>query len=130
MASAQLTPPLPDSGPYVGARPIETGEPIFGREREIPDLYYKLCAERIVLLHSPSGAGKSSLLQAGLIPRMREEFDVWRPTRVNTPRPDEVSKEVNRYVLSAALGFEQGVPETLRRPVREIARQSLAGYVE
>jgi guanylate kinase len=29
-----------------------------------------LIAERIELLHSPSGAGKSSLVQAGLLPRL------------------------------------------------------------
>jgi len=58
--------------PYVGPRPIETGERLFGRARELTELQYLLSAERIVLLHSPSGAGKSSLIQAGLIPQLRE----------------------------------------------------------
>ena len=50
------------ANPFVGPRPIENGQPIFGRELEIDQLYYLLSAERIVLFHSPSGAGKSSLL--------------------------------------------------------------------
>ena len=62
------------ANPFVGPRPFETGRKIFGRDREIDDLYYLLSAERIVLLHSPSGAGKSSLVQAGLIPRLNERF--------------------------------------------------------
>ena len=34
----------------VGPRPFETGEHLFGREREIAELYYLLSAKRIVLL--------------------------------------------------------------------------------
>ena len=71
------------ANPFVGPRPIEAGQKIFGRDREINELYYLLSAERIVLLHSPSGAGKSSLIQAGLMPRLQELFDVWGPTRLN-----------------------------------------------
>ncbi|HEX7180799.1 MAG TPA: hypothetical protein VF756_03085, partial [Thermoanaerobaculia bacterium] len=52
--------------PYVGPRPFELGERLWGRDEETAGLYYLLSAERIVLLHSPSGAGKSSLVQAGL----------------------------------------------------------------
>ncbi len=111
--------------PYVGPRPIELGERLWGRDEEIAALYFLLSAERIVLLHSPSGAGKSSLVQAGLIPRLRETFDVWRPTRVNQ-EPGEV--RVNRYVHSAILGFEEGIPQRLRRPAAELAGLTLAEY--
>ena len=116
------------NNPYVGPRPIETGERLFGRARELTELQYLLSAERIVLLHSPSGAGKSSLIQAGLIPRLRERFDVWRPTRVGHPLPAGVSG--NRYVLSAMQGFEQGIPEGMRRGASELAGMRLAEYVE
>ncbi|MFI5456004.1 MAG: hypothetical protein ACHRXM_11195 [Isosphaerales bacterium] len=44
---------------------------MFGREPELLELVDTTIADRIVLLHSPSGAGKTSLLQAGLIPRLR-----------------------------------------------------------
>ena len=72
--------------PYVGPRPFQTGETIYGRDAEIRDLFYLLNAERIVVLYSPSGAGKTSLVQAGLIPLLkREAFDVWPVIRVSTP---------------------------------------------
>jgi WD40 repeat protein len=115
--------------PYVGPRPFETGEPLFGRDRELRELLYLLSGERIVLLHSPSGAGKSSLIQAGLIPRLRERFDVWRPTRVGHPPPPDLAADANRYSLSAMLGFEQGIPESLRRPVPALAALRLGEYV-
>jgi hypothetical protein len=75
----------PDS-PYVGPRTFTEEERrlFFGRDREVEDLIHLLLAERIVLLHSPSGAGKSSLLQAGLIPQLKElGFLTKGPLRVN-----------------------------------------------
>ena len=114
--------------PFVGPRPLETGQQIFGRDREIEELYYLLSAERIVLLHSPSGAGKSSLIRAGLIPKLEERFDVRGPTRVNTPPPEGAG--VNRYVRSANLGFEQGLPKERRRADDLVSSMSLAEYVE
>ncbi len=117
-----------DSNPYVGPRPFETGEFLHGRDNEINDLYYRLSAQRIVLLHSPSGAGKSSLVQAGLIPRLRERFDVWRPTRVNQELPPDT--EGNRYVISALRGFEEGIPNGLRCEPDRLAELTLEQYVE
>ncbi|MCP4657025.1 MAG: ATP-binding protein, partial [bacterium] len=110
--------------PFVGPRPFERGEKLYGRDREVRDLYYLLNAERVVVLHSPSGAGKSSLVQAGLVPRLKEAFDVWGPTRVN----QESAAAVNRYVQSALVGFEEDVPEHLRRSPEVLAGQTLAEY--
>ncbi len=112
--------------PYVGPRPFELGETLYGREDEINDLYYLWNAERIALLHSPSGAGKSSLLQAGFMPRIAESFDVWGPTRVNLEANG--LRGTNRYVLSVLQGFEEGVPERLRRPPEALAGLTLAQY--
>lgn len=61
--------------PFVGPSPIPTGERIFGRDPEIQRLTHLLLAERIVLLHSPSGAGKSSLIQAGFLPAFAGETE-------------------------------------------------------
>lgn len=125
--NVSTTPQSSDDNPYVGPRPFETGRRLFGRDSEIEDLYYLLSAERIVLLHSPSGAGKSSLIQAGLIPRLAGRFDVWGPTRVNLQPPEEHSG--NRYVRSTILGFEQGIPESRRRNENELSPLSLSEYV-
>ncbi|HEX7183411.1 MAG TPA: PQQ-binding-like beta-propeller repeat protein [Thermoanaerobaculia bacterium] len=125
-ALPEAVPALTGPNPFVGPRPFELGERLYGREREIGELHFRLNAERIVLLHSPSGAGKSSLVQAGLLPLLGRSFDVWGPTRVNA----EPAGAPNRYVLSAIQGFEEGVPEKLRRPVEVLAGQTLAGYFE
>ena len=115
--------------PFVGPRPIERGQPIFGRDQEIDQLYYLLSAERIVLFHSPSGAGKSSLLQAGLIPRLASQFDVWTPVRVNLPPQTNGPAGINRYVRSCNLGFEAEIPKDHRRSEDAVASMPLAEYV-
>jgi WD40 repeat protein len=68
-------PPTVTRNPFVGPRPILNGEEIFGRDTEIRRLTHLLLAERIVLLHSPSGAGKSSLIQAGFLSSFSRETE-------------------------------------------------------
>ena len=69
--------------------PFKRGEKLYGRERETAELLDLLIAERIVLLYSPSGAGKTSLVQAALIPELEDEgFRVLPIMRPGLP-PDE-----------------------------------------
>jgi hypothetical protein len=74
--------------PYVGPRPFRPGEPLYGRDHEADQLADLLIAKRIVVLHSPSGAGKTSLIQAALIPALRAAgFTVLPIVRVNRAPP-------------------------------------------
>ena len=76
-----MTTPRPN--PYVGPRAFTYNERLWGRDREIAELVDLLIAERIVLLFSPSGAGKSSLLEAGLRKALeKEDFLVLPSMRV------------------------------------------------
>ena len=115
--------------PYVGPRSLKPGEPIFGRNLEVGDLRDLLLAERIVLLYSPWGAGKTSLIQAGLIPEMvREEFDVLPVMRVGKER---TTSGGNRYIASALASLEENLPP-VPNPVSaaELAGLSLPAYLE
>ncbi len=62
------------ANPYAGPRPFEESEcdRFFGRSREIRQLASLVVARRAVVLYARSGAGKTSLLRAGLIPYLRE----------------------------------------------------------
>jgi Novel STAND NTPase 1 len=126
--------------PYVGPRAFRVGEKLPAREREQRELTDLLIAERIVLLHSPAGAGKTSLIQAGVVPLLQnkhvgrtgstESFNPL-PLRVKTPPPADPTVH-NRYVYSAALDLLRDhdpqelasltFPEVLRR-----VRQQLSG---
>ena len=59
---------------YPGLQPFETENAalFYGREREARDLYAQVMVEKMVVLFSKSGMGKSSLLNAGLTPLLQK----------------------------------------------------------
>lgn len=82
------------SNPYIGPVPFETRQKdlFFGREEEAEMLLSLVISERIVVFYAPSGAGKSSLLNARLIPRLREKgYTVLRSVRVGGDLPPGMS---------------------------------------
>jgi WD40 repeat protein len=118
--------------PYVGPRPYKQGEIIYGRERETSELLDLLIAERIILLYSPSGAGKSSLLNASIFPKMGEQgFEVWPTMRVNLEPPPDADQDpaFNRYVYSCLLSIEEAMPEAKRFPANELASLKFRDYI-
>ncbi len=77
--------------PYVGPRPFARSDRtfFFGRSREARDLLSLVLSERVVLFYAPSGAGKSSLLNARVIPDLEEEgFLVLRVRRLGAALPE------------------------------------------
>lgn len=67
--------------PYVGPRPFEIGDKdlFFGREQESQGLLSLVLSQRVVLFFSPSGAGKSSLINTCLVPELISEGFVVYP---------------------------------------------------
>ena len=128
-------PPGGIPNPYVGPRSFQVGERIYGRKREANQLLNLIVAERIVLLHSPSGAGKTSLIQAALIPRLKKmRFLVLPVVRVNLDVADTLAKgfECNRYVFSVLLSLEEDVPEEEKISPEWLSKMRLravAGYI-
>lgn len=126
-----------NANPYVGPRSIggvqHPNEKIYGRDREIDDLTNMVIADRIVLMYSPSGAGKSSVLQAGVIPALRESrFQVRSIIRVSAEPPPEVNFDPahgNRYVLSSLMSLEEGVPKERKRSNLELSRMNFVDYL-
>jgi DNA-binding beta-propeller fold protein YncE len=124
---ASLTNVLQRQNPYVGPRAFreDESELFFGREWETNELYNLLVANRVLLLYSPSGAGKSSLVEAGLRPRLRQEgFHVLPTVRLSFDAPGasmdgsghETGHEsgqptYNRYTHSALLSLQHDLPE-------------------
>ncbi len=59
---------------YPGPYPFDEAQKdlFFGRDRESQELFYMVAAERLVVLFAKSGIGKTSLLQAGVTPKLRQ----------------------------------------------------------
>ena len=113
---ASPSPPSPasPSSPYVGPRPFRRGERLYGRQRAGRQLLDLLIAERIVLLYSPSGAGKTSLVQAQIIPALEGEgFRVLPTLRVNEDAEFEASRDQNRYLESLKRSLAAGVADQI-----------------
>lgn len=62
---------------YPGAKPFLTSEKdiFFGRTQDINKLYQLLCLEPLVVLYGKSGLGKSSIINAGIIPKIEKDGD-------------------------------------------------------
>jgi hypothetical protein len=122
----------PRPAPFVGPRPYKIGEKLFGRDRERLELLDLLIAERIVLLYSASGAGKTSLVQAALVPALRNEaFTVPAVARVTFEQTTGVSElAANRYVFAVLLSLEEGQPKERQFPLDALARKTLPGYLD
>lgn len=120
--------------PFKGPIPLGPDDSIYGRQDDIEALVDILLSDRIILLCSASGAGKTSLLQAGLnkateavddldreaygnmlkrlgcMARMRlRGFQVLPTIRVDTPLPDKTigSRSANRFIFSMLNHLEQ-----------------------
>jgi tetratricopeptide (TPR) repeat protein len=116
--------------PYVGPRPFERGEKRYlGRETEASQLLSYITSQRAFLVYAQSGAGKTSLINAGVIPLLeREHFEVLPVARVRYLGRGDVSAAQNIFVFSAIMSwtssgieprslFDKTLAEFLTRPV-------------
>ncbi|KQY44429.1 WD40 repeat domain-containing protein [Cellulomonas sp. Root137] len=118
--------------PYVGPTSFQSGDPLYGRSQARDDLLDLVIAERIVLLYSPSGAGKTSLIQAALVHALEEaRFEVLPVIRVTHALSADASvPDVrNRYVMSTLLSLEEGVPAAQQVPLSTLATMSISDYL-
>ena len=112
------------TSPYLGLLPYEQQHRsiFFGRETEIRTLKSLLVSHSMVLLHAQSGTGKTSLINAGLIPLLADDgLEVLPPTRVRGAIPEGMSPEKirNLYIFNAIIGWIE------REPVHPVGLQKL-----
>ncbi len=107
----------PIANPYVGPETFTQaqGKLFFGREREARDLLSRVLSERLVLFYAQSGAGKSSLLNARLIPSLREVgYAVLPVTRVGGELPADIDQVDNIYLFNLMLRIDKSTEEASR----------------
>lgn len=98
--------------PYVGPRTFteREGRFFFGREREARDLTARIVSERLLLFYAQSGAGKSSLINTRIIPKLRDEerFQVLPVGRVSGAPPASAGALDNIYAYNLMASLDQG----------------------
>ena len=100
-------------GPYVGARPFQQADRWWfcGREPEIKALADLWRANRLTVLLGPAAGGKTSLLQAGVLPLVSgQRYEVLPPGRVSygTTFPAAALPEHNPYTLALLRSWTPG----------------------
>jgi len=96
--------------PYVGPRTFsqEESDRFFGREREARELLSLVISERLVLFYAQSGAGKSSLINARLVPQLRDaDFAVLPVGRVSGELPEGITNVDNIYIFNLLLSLDE-----------------------
>ena len=102
--------------PYVGPRPFgrDDASIFFGRDREASELMSLIIAHPVVLIYAQSGAGKTSLLSAKVIPLLEaRRSEVFGSARVSGDLPQGLrSGDVkNIYVFNALLSLQKDLPD-------------------
>jgi hypothetical protein len=121
--------------PGLAAFGEEAREFFFGREEEQDELFRRIKRDRTTLLFGQSGLGKTSLLQAGLLPRLRDEGLIPVMVRLSFGSDANSPSEQLRALLAEATiaaGASEGFiapDETLweflhrRRPSSDVAQR-------
>jgi hypothetical protein len=108
---ATVTIPEIPANPYLGPRTFTAADRrrFFGREQEAASLLARVVSERLLLFYAQSGAGKSSLINARLIPHLREEegFSVLPVGRVAGPLPPGVDAVENIFLFNLLASLDQ-----------------------
>ncbi len=122
------SPSHPITNPYVGPRTFTEKEQrfFFGREREARDLTARIVSERLLLFYAQSGAGKSSLLNARVIPRLRDEerFQALPVGRVSGELPAGVAQVDNIYAFNLMTSLDQS-----GEPGQRLAQVTLSDFL-
>ena len=119
----------PERAPYRGLKPLEAEDAgiFFGRDAQIVaamDALRQLRGSngpRIFVVLGASGAGKSSFMRAGLLPRLAREEQTFRPLAPVRP---------GRRVLTGDTGFVASIDRALRLAGHHTRRSELMQQVE
>ncbi len=116
----------PNRPPYRGLRPLEADDAgiFFGREAPVVDAIDRLrgmtaaAPPRIVAILGASGAGKSSFLRAGLLPRLARDAKSFLPLPVVRPERSALTGETG-LVASLVAACAQAGLKVSRGDIRE-----------
>ncbi len=119
--------------PFVGPRPFEKedSDRFFGRTRETEELLSLIIAHRAVLVYAQSGAGKSSLLRAGVMKRLEDQqYQVLQSARVHGLLPKDVPPESvqNIFVYHAVQYWAATLPAG--ESVKDHAKTTLCEFLK
>ncbi|MBK9751909.1 MAG: hypothetical protein IPO88_00130 [Nannocystis sp.] len=118
------------TSPYPGPRPFTAAESqrFFGRSRELQDLAALVIAQPLTVLYGATGAGKTSLLCAGVVPELeRVGFEVLPVARVGGLLPPDVDATRLRNVFTYSVLLHWVGPDD---DLGALAQHTLASFLQ
>jgi hypothetical protein len=110
--------------PYIGPRPFEADDShlFFGRDLEAHEVSSLIFANKFLLLYAASGSGKTSLVNAGVLPLLKDEIEVLPTARFQARGPDAIPDVANVYTYAVLSRWAE--PDELSR----LGQTTLADY--
>jgi WD40 repeat protein len=130
--AAEEPAPTPGEPPYRGLQAFEEEDAdlFYGRDDTVARLVDQVQEARFLALIGASGSGKSSILRAGLIPRLRQEQPPWR-IHLLTPTAHPLEALAAAVAADASSAQVAGLVDDMRGDPRSLAvalrRQAGAG---
>ncbi len=127
-----------ERNPFVGPRPFEPRQVdrarFFGRDEEVREIVSLILSQPLLLVYALSGAGKTSLFNARIIPELEgEDFEVFPVIRVGSALPEGMTAEedLNVFLFNTLLSLDPGgEPDELAKASSEQLQGSLAKFLE
>src|SRR5471032_1559471 len=97
-------PSVDEKNPWLGLASFteETRQYFYGREEEVAELARRVQRKLLTVLFGQSGLGKTSLLRAGLVPRLRDEAYCPVYVRIDyAPESPSPSEQIKQAIFKA-----------------------------
>jgi WD40 repeat protein len=122
--------PAAAPNPFQGLRPIEDPNALFGRDLDFTVLRERIYSGRTTLFFAASGAGKTSLLKAKLLPGLESEFTIcmhnaWADLEPRKAVMNSMAKGLGKSAYDAAAPMEDLLESFLRQPPPKVFSNDL-----
>ena len=130
--TGQTTPSTATAKPYKGPESyqVEDAALFFGRDNDTDQLLAKILASRFTLLHAQSGAGKTSLLNARIIPGLESRgWNAYRILPQNDP-VESIRAATLQYLLPSPKAEQLAIERTVEALASDGADLTIAELLE
>lgn len=109
------------NNPWLGLESYKEGEVLYGRDEDIRDLIQCVLNDVDTLLYGKSGIGKSSILNAGILPAARRNGYLPVLIRFSHKENDDYLRQVKETIISA-MGISIADKGEIDRRIKEVIK--------